>query len=107
MVLGKMKEIASAYMGKEVKRAVVTMPAYFNDSQRQVWRGHLRLMTPARITRMLLHDGQLRMGADSLLRWLQCFPGLQAAALKSSAGAVLQANPADPACRHKQVVKQI
>ena len=35
MVLSKMKEIAEAYVGKEVKEAVVTVPAYFNDSQRQ------------------------------------------------------------------------
>jgi L1 cell adhesion molecule like protein len=35
MVLAKMKEIAEAYLGKEVKNAVVTVPAYFNDSQRQ------------------------------------------------------------------------
>jgi len=34
MVLVKMKEIAEAYLGKEVKKAVVTVPAYFNDSQR-------------------------------------------------------------------------
>merc|ERR1711976_861264 len=35
MVLLKMKETAEAYLGKEVKDAVVTVPAYFNDSQRQ------------------------------------------------------------------------
>ncbi|GJX11249.1 putative heat shock protein 70 family protein [Tanacetum coccineum] len=35
MILGKMKEIAEAYLGKDVKNAVVTVPAYFNDSQRQ------------------------------------------------------------------------
>jgi L1 cell adhesion molecule like protein len=35
MVLTKMKEIAEAYIGKEVKNAVITVPAYFNDSQRQ------------------------------------------------------------------------
>ncbi|KAK3690635.1 Hsp70 ATPase ssc1 [Vermiconidia calcicola] len=34
-VLGKMKETAEAFMGKNVKNAVVTVPAYFNDSQRQ------------------------------------------------------------------------
>jgi len=34
-VLGKMKETAEAYMGKNIKNAVVTVPAYFNDSQRQ------------------------------------------------------------------------
>jgi L1 cell adhesion molecule like protein len=35
MVLIKMKEISEAYLGREVKNAVVTVPAYFNDSQRQ------------------------------------------------------------------------
>ncbi|CAN1309112.1 Luminal-binding protein [Linum perenne] len=35
MVLGKMKETAEAYLGKPVTRAVVTVPAYFNDAQRQ------------------------------------------------------------------------
>ncbi|KAF9168207.1 ATPase with role in protein import into the ER, partial [Mortierella sp. AD010] len=35
MVLGKMKEIAEAYLSKKVTHAVVTVPAYFNDAQRQ------------------------------------------------------------------------
>ncbi|KXJ67917.1 hypothetical protein RP20_CCG007707 [Aedes albopictus] len=35
MVLTKMKEIAERYLGKSVRDAVVTVPAYFNDSQRQ------------------------------------------------------------------------
>ena len=35
MVLGKMKEVAEAYLGKKVTHAVVTVPAYFNDNQRQ------------------------------------------------------------------------
>nr|CCD15027.1 unnamed protein product [Trypanosoma congolense IL3000] len=35
MVLQKMKEIAEAYLGEKVSKAVVTVPAYFNDSQRQ------------------------------------------------------------------------
>ncbi|KAF2296040.1 hypothetical protein GH714_035804 [Hevea brasiliensis] len=35
MVLIKMREIAEAYLGTTVKNAVVTVPAYFNDSQRQ------------------------------------------------------------------------
>lgn len=30
-----MKETADAYLGKQVKQAVITVPAYFNDSQRQ------------------------------------------------------------------------
>jgi len=32
MVLVKMKETAEAYLGKSVKSAVITVPAYFNDS---------------------------------------------------------------------------
>ncbi len=35
MVLGKMKQTAEEYLGEEVTEAVVTVPAYFNDSQRQ------------------------------------------------------------------------
>ncbi len=35
MVLVKMKEIAEAYLGRDVKNAVITVPAYFNDAQRQ------------------------------------------------------------------------
>ena len=35
MVLGKMKKVAEDYLGKEVTHAVVTVPAYFNDAQRQ------------------------------------------------------------------------
>merc|ERR1719361_1137482 len=35
MVLSKMKQIASDYLGRDVRNAVVTVPAYFNDAQRQ------------------------------------------------------------------------
>ncbi|RYP56767.1 hypothetical protein DL769_009861 [Monosporascus sp. CRB-8-3] len=35
VILGKMKEVAEAYLGKKVTHAVVTVPAYFNDNQRQ------------------------------------------------------------------------
>ena len=35
MILVKMKEIAENYLGREVKHAVITAPAYFNDAQRQ------------------------------------------------------------------------
>ena len=35
MILTKMKDIAESYLGGEVKNAVITVPAYFNDSQRQ------------------------------------------------------------------------
>ncbi|KAL1637091.1 Heat shock protein ssb1 [Neofusicoccum ribis] len=35
MVLGKMKEVAETKLGKKVEKAVITVPAYFNDNQRQ------------------------------------------------------------------------
>lgn len=35
MILTKMRDVATQFLGKECKRAVVTVPAYFNDSQRQ------------------------------------------------------------------------
>ncbi len=34
-ILVKMKETAEAYLGEKVTEAVITVPAYFNDSQRQ------------------------------------------------------------------------
>lgn len=34
-ILGKMKETAEGFLGKSIKNAVITVPAYFNDSQRQ------------------------------------------------------------------------
>jgi L1 cell adhesion molecule like protein len=35
MVVAKMREIAEAYLGSTVKNAVITVPAYFNNSQRE------------------------------------------------------------------------
>ena len=35
MILAKMKKVAEDYIGEDIKDAVVTVPAYFNDSQRQ------------------------------------------------------------------------
>src|SRR3546814_16740706 len=34
-ILQKMKETAEAYLGEKVEQAVITVPAYFNDAQRQ------------------------------------------------------------------------
>jgi len=51
MVLTKMKEVAEAYLGKPVTHAVVTVPAYFNDAQRQATKdaGTIAGMTVMRI----------------------------------------------------------
>ena len=35
MILAKMRDTAAAYLGEDIKHAVVTVPAYFNDAQRQ------------------------------------------------------------------------
>jgi heat shock protein 5 len=51
MILTKMKEIAETYLGKAVHHAVVTVPAYFNDAQRQATKdaGTISGMTVQRI----------------------------------------------------------
>jgi len=51
MVLTKMKEIAEAYIGEKVTDAVITVPAYFNDSQRQATKdaGHIAGLNVLRI----------------------------------------------------------
>lgn len=38
MILTKMKEVAEGYLGQTVKKVVITVPAYFNDAQRQATR---------------------------------------------------------------------
>ncbi|TGJ82619.1 hypothetical protein E0Z10_g6147 [Xylaria hypoxylon] len=50
-VLNKMKETAEAYLGKPIKNAVVTVPAYFNDSQRQATKdaGHISGLNVLRV----------------------------------------------------------
>ena len=44
-ILAKMKETAEGFLGKTVKNAVVTVPAYFNDSQRQATKVFLGSVT--------------------------------------------------------------
>jgi len=39
ILLQKLKRDAEAYLGEEVKQAVITVPAYFNDNQRQGNKG--------------------------------------------------------------------
>ncbi len=51
MVLQKMKKTAEDYLGQEVSEAVITVPAYFNDSQRQATKeaGEISGLTVKRI----------------------------------------------------------
>ena len=44
MILQKMKKTAEDYLGQEVTEAVITVPAYFSDSQRQATRKLVRLL---------------------------------------------------------------
>jgi molecular chaperone DnaK len=51
MVLQKMKKTAEDYLGQEVTEAVITVPAYFNDAQRQATKeaGEIAGLTVRRI----------------------------------------------------------
>jgi len=42
MILRKLKERAEAYLGHKVNKAVITVPAYFNDAQRQATKDAAR-----------------------------------------------------------------
>ncbi len=45
MILQKMKETAESYLGEKVTKAVITVPAYFNDSQRQATKDAGKILT--------------------------------------------------------------
>jgi len=72
MVLKKMKEIAEDYLGQEVKDAVVTVPAYFNDAQRQATKdaGRIAGLNVLRIlnepTAAALAYGMDRQGTEKI-----------------------------------------
>jgi molecular chaperone DnaK (HSP70) len=51
-VLMKMKETAEAYLSTPIKNAVITVPAYFNDSQRQV----CTFLKPVMCHSVVLHE---------------------------------------------------
>ena len=71
MVLSKMKEYAEAYLGESVKDAVITVPAYFNDAQRQATKdaGHIAGLNVLRIinepTAAALSYGLDKVGMDN------------------------------------------
>ncbi len=73
MVLQKMKKVAEDYLGSEVTEAVVTVPAYFNDSQRQATKeaGEIAGLTVKRIinepTAAALAYGLDKKGADTTI----------------------------------------
>ena len=73
MILQKMKKVAEDFLGQEVKEAVVTVPAYFNDSQRQATKeaGEIAGLTVKRIinepTAAALAYGLDKKGTDSTI----------------------------------------
>ncbi|KAF3587831.1 hypothetical protein F2Q69_00026828 [Brassica cretica] len=88
MVLVKMKEVAESFLGHTVKNAVVTVPAYFNDSQRQATKdagsisglnqNNIHSVFTWELPRSLHRDlfGCLVLGFSlrrvSLFDWIQC-----------------------------------
>ncbi len=72
IVLQKMKKTAEDYLGSEVTRAVITVPAYFNDSQRQATKeaGEIaglkveRIVNEPTAAALGLRFGQARQGHD-------------------------------------------
>ncbi|MFS8013983.1 putative Heat shock protein 70 family [Helianthus anomalus] len=55
MVLGKIKETAEAYLGEAVKNVVITVPTYFNDSQRQATKD-ADAIAGLNVIRMINHE---------------------------------------------------
>jgi molecular chaperone DnaK (HSP70) len=55
-ILQKMKETAEAYLGQKVEQAVITVPAYFNDAQRQVTKDAGKIVASWRWYRMRSKD---------------------------------------------------
>jgi len=73
MILQKMKKVAEDFLGSEVTEAVITVPAYFNDSQRQatIEAGEIAGLTVKRIinepTAAALAYGMDKQGKDSTI----------------------------------------
>ncbi|XP_004308868.1 PREDICTED: heat shock 70 kDa protein II-like [Fragaria vesca subsp. vesca] len=70
MVLTKMREIAEAYIGKTVKNAVVTVPAYFNNSQREATK-HAAATAGLNVIRMINEPtaAAITYGLDKKAGW--------------------------------------
>ncbi|MGN6548940.1 MAG: Hsp70 family protein, partial [Pararhizobium sp.] len=75
MVLQKMKETAESYLGEKVDKAVITVPAYFNDAQRQATKdaGKIAGLEVLRIinepTAASLAYGLDKQKAETILVW--------------------------------------
>src|ERR1700749_3221175 len=74
-ILGKMKEAAEAHLGESVTKAVITVPAYFNDAQRQATKdaGKIAGLEVLRIinepTAAALAYGLDKKGNETILGW--------------------------------------
>jgi endoplasmic reticulum chaperone BiP len=68
MVLQKMKSTAEVFLGKDIKHAVVTVPAYFNDAQRQATKdaGTIAGLKVERI----INEREYRLGLCLALEWV-------------------------------------
>merc|ERR1712178_102840 len=81
MVLQKMKKTAEDYLGQEIKEAVITVPAYFNDAQRQATKeaGEIAGLNVKRIinepTAAALAHGEDKKGKDLKIVVFDCGGG--------------------------------
>ena len=68
MILGHLKDAAEAHLGEKVTRAVITVPAYFNDSQRQATKdaGKIAGLEVERIINQGAKGRRLRLGRRHL-----------------------------------------
>lgn len=67
MVLTKMKETAESFLGRPVGKAVITVPAYFNDSQRQATKDAGRIAVSVEVT--LLSFGIAIRSSSAVWSW--------------------------------------
>src|SRR5918999_1709346 len=70
MILQKLKQAAEDYLGQKVEKAVITVPAYFNDSQRQATKDAGRIAG----LEVMSTNGDTHLGGDdideALIRWI-------------------------------------
>ena len=67
-ILQKMKETAESYLGETIEKAVITVPAYFNDSQRQATKDAGGNLRGCHLLVLDLNPGVAIAGLDDLVR---------------------------------------
>ncbi len=101
MILQKMKQTAEDYLGQEVTEAVITVPAYFNDAQRQATKeaGEIAGLKVRRIinepTAASLAYGLDKKGSDSKIVVFDCGGGTHDVSILELGGGVFEVKATD------------